>query len=81
MTDLRDDVHDIDKRLVHIEAVLDRLENNHLAHMEVDMRDLKSGLEKTNGWIVKGVIAFYAQLSLIGLSVIGYLVSLIVSML
>jgi len=81
MSDLRNEVHDIDKRLVHIEAVLDRLEKNHLAHMEVDMRDLKSGLEKTNGWIIKGVVAFYGQLALMGLSVIGYLISVIVSML
>lgn len=75
MEDIEKDVHDIDKRLVRIEAVLDRLENNHLSHMEKDMLRLANALETLEGRMYHGTIAFYFQFIVVALAVIGFLVT------
>ncbi len=61
MEDIEKDVHDIDKRLVRIEAVLDRLENNHLSHMEKDMLRLANALETLEGRMYHGTIALFVS--------------------
>lgn len=73
MDTIEKDVHDIDKRLVKIEAVLDRLENNHLSHMEKDMLKLANSLEKLDDRFFKGTIAFYAQVLLTFIAIIAFL--------
>lgn len=72
MDNLEKDVHDIDKRLVKIEAVLDRLENNHLSHMEKDMLRLANAIEKVESRLYHGTMAFYAQLAITLLAVAAF---------
>lgn len=72
MDNLEKDVHDIDKRLVKIEAVLDRLENNHLSHMEKDMLRLANAIEKVESRLYHGTMAFYAQLVITLLAVVAF---------
>jgi hypothetical protein len=38
------DVHDVDKRLSNVEVTLDRLENNHLSHIEKKIDKLDNRL-------------------------------------
>jgi hypothetical protein len=75
--ELQDDVHDIDKRLVHMEALMQTMKDNHLYHIEMDMNEMKSNISKIDNRIFYGVIAFFFQVILIGLGVIGYLSSLV----
>lgn len=77
MSKIEEEVHDIDKRLVRIEAVLDRLENNHLAHVEADMAEVKSTIKDLSAMIFKGVIAFFLQLAVVLMGVIAFLASLV----
>ena len=77
MAKIEDEVHDIDKRLVKIEAILDRLENNHLAHVESDMQEMKVSIKDMSSMIFKGVIAFFLQLAVVLTGVIAFLASLV----
>ena len=77
MAKIEDEVHDIDKRLVKIEAILDRLENNHLAHVESDMQEMKGSIKDMSSMIFKGVIAFFLQLAAVLTGVIAFLASLV----
>ena len=77
MAKIEDEVHDIDKRLVKIEAILDRLENNHLAHVESDMQEMKVSIKDMSSMIFKGVIAFFLQLAAVLTGVIAFLASLV----
>lgn len=77
MAKIEDEVHDIDKRLVKIEAILDRLENNHLAHVESDMQEMKVSIKDMSSMIFKGVIAFSLQLAAVLTGVIAFLASLV----
>jgi len=77
MTKIEDEVHDIDKRLVKIEAILDRLENNHLAHVEADMAEMKTSIKDMSSMIFKGVIAFFLQLVVVLTGVVAFLASLV----
>lgn len=77
MSKIEEEVHDIDKRLVRIEAVLDRLENNHLAHVEADMAEMKVSMKDMSSMIFKGVIAFFLQLAVVLTGVIAFLASLV----
>ena len=77
MAKIEDDVHDIDKRLVKIEAILDRLENNHLVHVESDMQEMKVSIKDVSSMIFKGVIAFFLQLAAVLTGVIAFLASLV----
>jgi len=77
MTKIEDQVHDIDKRLVKIEAILDRLENNHLAHVEADMAEMKTSIKDMSSMIFKGVIAFFLQLVVVLTGVVAFLASLV----
>ena len=53
---LQKDVHDIDKRLVHIEAVLEEMKTNHLAHIEKSMESLDAKYTKNRRPFVDGVV-------------------------
>ena len=77
MAKIEDEVHGIDKRLVKIEAILDRLENNHLAHVESDMQEMKVSIKDMSSMIFKGVIAFSLQLAAVLTGVIAFLASLV----
>jgi hypothetical protein len=77
MSKIEEEVHDIDKRLVKIEAILDRLENNHLAHVEADMAEVKSTIKDLSSMIFKGIIAFFLQLAVVLTGVIAFLASLV----
>ena len=77
MTKIEDEVHDIDKRLVKIEAILDRLEKNHLAHVEADMAEMKTSIKDMSSMIFKGVIAFFLQLVVVLTGVVAFLASLV----
>jgi hypothetical protein len=77
MSKIEEEVHDIDKRLVKIEAILDRLENNHLAHVEADMAEVKSTIKDLSSMIFKGIIAFFLQLAVVLMGVIAFLASLV----
>jgi len=77
MEDIEKDVHDIDKRLVKIEAILERLENNHLAHVEADMLEMKSSIKDMSSMIFKGMIAFFIQLALVLTGIIAFLATLV----
>jgi len=77
MAKIEDEVHDIDKRLVRIEAILDRLENNHLAHVEADMAEMKSSVKEMSSMIFKGMVAFFIQLAVILVAIIGFLATII----
>ena len=76
--DLKDDVHDIDKRLVHMEALMQTMKDNHLYHIEMDINEMKGNISKIDNRIFYGIIAFFFQIIIIGLGVIGYLSSLII---
>jgi hypothetical protein len=77
MAKIEDEVHGIDKRLVKIEAILDRLENNHLVHVESDMQEMKVSIKDVSSMIFKGVIAFFLQLAVVLTGVIAFLASLV----
>jgi hypothetical protein len=77
MSKIEEEVHDIDKRLVKIEAILDRLENNHLAHVEADMAEVKSTIKDLSSMIFKGITAFFLQLAVVLMGVIAFLASLV----
>ena len=77
MAKIEDEVHGIDKRLVKIEAILDRLENNHLVHVESDMQEMKVSIKDVSSMIFKGVIAFSLQLAAVLTGVIAFLASLV----
>ena len=77
MAKIEDEVHGIDKRLVKIEAILDRLENNHLAHVESDMQEMKVSIKDMSSMIFKGVVAFFLQLAVVLTGVIAFLASLV----
>lgn len=77
MSKIEEEVHDIDKRLVKIEAILDRLENNHLAHVEADMAEMKVSMKDMSSMIFKGIIAFFLQLAVVLMGVIAFLASLV----
>jgi hypothetical protein len=77
MSKIEEEVHDIDKRLVKIEAILDRLENNHLAHVEADMSEVKSTIKDLSSMIFKGIIAFFLQLAVVLMGVVAFLASLV----
>jgi hypothetical protein len=77
MSKIEEEVHDIDKRLVKIEAILDRLENNHLAHVEADMAEMKVSIKDMSSMIFKGIIAFFLQLAVVLMGVIAFLASLV----
>jgi len=77
MSKIEEEVHDIDKRLVKIEAILDRLENNHLAHVEADMAEVKSTIKDLSSMIFKGIIAFFLQLAVVLMGVVAFLASLV----
>jgi hypothetical protein len=77
MAKIEDEVHGIDKRLVKIEAILDRLENNHLVHVESDMQEMKVSIKDVSSMIFKGVIAFFLQLAAVLTGVIAFLASLV----
>ena len=74
---VQDDIHQIDVRLTKIETVLDRLEHNHLSHVEADVSELKVGMVKLNDKIFYGVVAVFFQAFLIALGVIAFMASLI----
>jgi hypothetical protein len=74
--DLQNDVHGIDKRLVHIEAMVSTIKDNHLCHIETDMATMRDSINKIESRIFYGVIAFFAQALLIAFGVIGFLVSI-----
>ncbi len=77
MSKIEEEVHDIDKRLVKIEAILDRLENNHLAHVEADMAEMKVSMKDISSMVFKGIIAFFLQLAVVLMGVIAFLASLV----
>lgn len=77
MSKIEEEVHDIDKRLVKIEAILDRLENNHLAHVEADMAEMKVSMKDMSSMVFKGIIAFFLQLAVVLMGVIAFLASLV----
>jgi hypothetical protein len=77
MSKIEEEVHDIDKRLVKIEAILDRLENNHLVHVEADMAEMKVSMKDMSSMIFKGIIAFFLQLAAVLMGVIAFLASLV----
>ncbi len=77
MSKIEEEVHDIDKRLVKIEAILDRLENNHLAHVEADLAEMKVSMKDMSSMIFKGIIAFFLQLAVVLMGVIAFLASLV----
>lgn len=77
MSKLQDDVHDIDKRLIKIETILDRLESNHLTHIESDMVDLKASVADMSSMIFKGMIAFFIQLAVVLMGIIAFLSSMV----
>jgi len=77
MSKVEEEVHDIDKRLVKIEAILDRLENNHLAHVEADMAEMKVSMKDISSMVFKGIIAFFLQLAVVLMGVIAFLASLV----
>lgn len=48
-------IHDVDKRLSNVEITLNRLENNHLAHMEKKIDKLDNRL-----WMLLSVVCVEA---------------------
>jgi len=48
-------IHDVDKRLSNVEITLNRLENNHLAHLEKEIDKLDSRL-----WMLLSVVCVEA---------------------
>jgi len=48
-------IHDVDKRLSNVEITLNRLENNHLAHLEKEIDKLDSRL-----WMILSVVCVEA---------------------
>lgn len=77
LDNMQKEVHDIDKRLGKIEVSIDRLERNHLAHMEVDLRDLQHSVKSLDNKMFFGVVAFFFNLFILSLGVIGFLASLL----
>jgi hypothetical protein len=49
------DVHDVDKRLSNVEVTLNRLENNHLSHIEQKIDKLDSRL-----WMLLSIVCVEA---------------------
>jgi len=75
--ELLDDVHDIDKRLVHMEAMMQTMKDNHLHHIETDIASMKGSIDKIDGRMFYGVIAFFFQALLISFGVIAYLANIV----
>ena len=75
--ELLDDVHDIDKRLVHIETMMQTIKDNHLQHIEADMNSIKSDVQKIDSRMFYGVVAFFFQALLISFGIIAYLTNLV----
>jgi hypothetical protein len=53
---LEHEVNDVKRQIAVVETVLHRIENNHLSHMEADIRDLRN-----KNWMILAGIA--SQLS------------------
>lgn len=53
---LEQDVNDVKRQMAVVETILNRIENNHLNHMEDDIRDLRN-----KNWMILAGIA--SQLS------------------
>lgn len=47
--EIEDEIHVIHNKIGIIETILERLENNHLAHIEKDMDKLSSFIKEVNG--------------------------------
>ena len=75
--ELLDDVHDIDKRLVHMEALMLTMKDNHLHHIETDIASMKGSIDKIDGRMFYGVIAFFFQALLISFGIIAYLANIV----
>ena len=67
---LQNEVHDIDKRLVHIEAVLEEMKTNHLAHIEKSMESLDAKYTKIDDrlWAVSFGIMVQALAVAVGVA-------------
>jgi len=74
---LQKDVHDIDKRLVHIEAVLLEMKTNHLAHIEKSMEGLQASYEKIENRLWASTLAALMQALAIALGVIAFLATVV----
>lgn len=72
---LKQDIHDIDKRIIAIETILVRLETNHLCHIEASMAKMEGRMEKIDNRIWVGAMAFMTQIALILVGAIGFLLS------
>ena len=49
---LQQEVNDVKRQMAVVETILDRIENNHLNHMEDDIRDLRN-----KNWMILAGIA------------------------
>ena len=72
---LKDDIHDIDKRITVIEATLIRLETNHLAHIEASMAKMEENMARMDRRMWNGVVVFLVQALFVSLSAIGFLLA------
>lgn len=72
---LKQDIHDIDKRIIAIETILVRLETNHLSHIESSMAKMEGKMEKIDNRLWVGAMAFMTQIALILVGAIGFLLS------
>jgi hypothetical protein len=72
---LKDDIHDIDKRITVIESTLIRLETNHLAHIEASMAKMEENMAEIDRRMWTGVVVFLAQALFVSISAIGFLLT------
>lgn len=72
---IKDDLHDIDKRITVIEATLIRLETNHLAHIEASMEKMETNMRNMDRRMWVGVVVFLGQALAVTLSIVGFLLS------
>lgn len=72
---LKDDIHDIDKRIIAIETILVRLETNHLSHIEASMAKMEGKMEKMDNRMWIGSIAFLCQIVMLLVGSLGFLLS------
>lgn len=63
--EIEDEIHVIHKKIGIIETILNRLENNHLAHMEKDIDKLGYDVKEVNGRLWGLVIVGVVQLAAI----------------
>ena len=63
--EMEDEIHVIHKKIGIIETILERLENNHLAHMEKDIDKLGDDVKEVNGRLWGLVIVGIIQLAAI----------------